>query len=134
MKYSLKYKLFTKIHYILKLNTFAIQGEFCICAAHNAVIDNKYMKLFDARPNAIHTFGLHIKQFLSASNIDFSDSLETSSYQTTKDYSVSDASIYQKFFMEIQDRYHNCTPIYTDSSSWKFCGLCYNISIKQQFP
>ena len=32
--------------------------------AHNAVFDNKYMKLFDARPNAIRTFGLRIKQFL----------------------------------------------------------------------
>ena len=31
--------------------------------AHNAVFDNKYMKLFDARPNAIRTFGLCIKQF-----------------------------------------------------------------------
>ena len=31
--------------------------------AHNAVFDNKYMKLFDARPNAIRTFGLRIKQF-----------------------------------------------------------------------
>ena len=26
--------------------------------AHNAVFDNKYMKLFDARPRAIRTFGL----------------------------------------------------------------------------
>ena len=26
--------------------------------AHNALFDNKYMKLFDARPNAIRTFGL----------------------------------------------------------------------------
>ena len=31
--------------------------------AHNAVFDNKDMKLFDARPNAIRTFGLRIKQF-----------------------------------------------------------------------
>ena len=44
------------------------------------VFDNKYMKLFDARPNAIHIFGLHVKQFLTASNIDFSDILETPSY------------------------------------------------------
>ena len=27
---------------------------------HDAVFDNKYMKLFDARPNAIRTFGLRI--------------------------------------------------------------------------
>ena len=48
--------------------------------AHNAVFDNKYMKLFDARPNAIRTFGLRIKQFLTASNIELSDILETPSY------------------------------------------------------
>ena len=30
--------------------------------AHKAVFDNKYMKLFDARPSAIRTFGLRIKQ------------------------------------------------------------------------
>ena len=29
--------------------------------AHNAVFDNKYMKLFDARPDAIRTFGFRIK-------------------------------------------------------------------------
>ena len=39
--------------------------------AHNAVFDNKYMKLFDARPSAIRTFGLRITQFLTAYNIDF---------------------------------------------------------------
>ena len=48
--------------------------------AHNAVFDNTYMKLFDARPNAIRTFGLRIKQFLTASNIELSDILETPSY------------------------------------------------------
>ena len=48
--------------------------------AHNAVFDNKYMKLFDARPNAIRTFGLRIKQFLTASNIELSDILETPSW------------------------------------------------------
>ena len=46
----------------------------------DAVFDNKYMKFFDSRPNAIRTFGLRIKQFLTASNIDFSDILETPSY------------------------------------------------------
>ena len=44
------------------------------------MFDNTYMKLFDARPSAIRTFGLRIKQFLTASNIDFSDILETPSY------------------------------------------------------
>ena len=38
---------------------------------HDAMFDNKYMKLFDAWPNTIRTFDLCIKQFLSASNIDF---------------------------------------------------------------
>ena len=33
--------------------------------AHDAVFENKYMKLFDARLNAIHTFSLRIKQFFS---------------------------------------------------------------------
>ena len=46
---------------------------------HDAVFDNKYMKLFDARPNAICTFGLRIKQLLTASNIDISAILETPS-------------------------------------------------------
>ena len=48
--------------------------------AHNAVFDNKYMKLFDARPSAIHTFGLRIKLFLTVSNIELSDILETPCY------------------------------------------------------
>ena len=33
---------------------------------HDAVFDNRYMKLFDARQSAIRTFGLRIKQFLTA--------------------------------------------------------------------
>ena len=45
--------------------------------AYNAVFDYTYMQLFDARPSAIPTFGLRIKQFLTASNIDISDILET---------------------------------------------------------
>ena len=68
--------------------------------ARNAVFDNTYMKLFDARPSATPTFGLCIKQFLTASNIDFSDILETPSYfilttlvyQTTEDCAGSGAS------------------------------------------
>ena len=32
-------------------------------STHDTVFDNKYMKLFHARPNAIRTFGLRIKQF-----------------------------------------------------------------------
>ena len=42
---------------------------------HDTVFDNKYMQLLDARPNAILTIGLCIKQFVNASNIDYSDTL-----------------------------------------------------------
>ena len=48
--------------------------------AHNAVFDNKCVKWFDARSSAIRTFGLRIKQFLTASIIELSDILETPSY------------------------------------------------------
>ena len=100
--------------------------------AHNAVFDNKYMKLFDARPNAIRTFGLRIKQFLTASNIELSDILETPSYFISPPWCIkppkivlelvhlkkdrTDASIYQQLFMEIQDRYRDHIPVYTDGS------------------
>ena len=47
---------------------------------HDVVFVNKYMNLSDVWPNAIHTFGFHIKQFLTASNINVSDILETPSY------------------------------------------------------
>ena len=85
--------------------------------AHNAVFDNKYMKLFDARPRAIRTFGLCIKQFLTASNIELSDILETPSYFIVPPSFIkppkivldlvhlikdrTDASIYQQLFMEM---------------------------------
>ena len=41
---------------------------------------DKYVKLFDTLLNDIRTFGLRIKKFLTASNIEYSDILETSSY------------------------------------------------------
>ena len=66
--------------------------------AHDGVFDNKYMKLFDIRLNAIRTFGLCINHFLTAS----------------KDR--TDASNYQKLFMEIRDRYRDYIPVYTDGS------------------
>ena len=100
--------------------------------AHNAVFDNKYMKLFDARPNAIRTFGLRIKQFLTASNIELSDILETPSYFISPPWCIkppkivlelvhlkndrTDASIYQQLFMEIRDRYRDYILVYTDGS------------------
>ena len=87
------------------------------------------MKLFDARPSAIRTFGLRIKQFLTASNIELSHILETPCFilptwcikppkivldlvHLKKDR--TDASIYQQLFMEIRDRY--CDYMYTDGS------------------
>ena len=89
------------------------------------MFDNKYMKLFDARPSAIRTFGLRIKQFLTASNIELSDILETpwcikppkivlDLVHLKKDR--TDASIYQQLFMEIRDRYRDYIPVYTDGS------------------
>ena len=88
------------------------------------------MKLFDARPNAICTFGLRIKQFLTASNIDFSDILETPSYFVLPPWCIkpakivldlvhlkkdrTDACVYQQLFMEIQGRYRDHIPVYTD--------------------
>ena len=100
--------------------------------AHNAVFDNKYMKLFDARPSALRTFGLRIKQFLTASNIELSDILETPSYFIVPPWCIkppkivldlvhlkkdrTDASIYQQLFMEIRDRYRHYIPVYTDGS------------------
>ena len=46
----------------------------------DAVFDYRYMKLFNAKPNVICTFGLRIKQYLTASNIDFSNILVTPLY------------------------------------------------------
>ena len=99
--------------------------------AHNAVFDNKYIKLFDVRPSVIRTFGLHIKQFLTASNIELSDILETP-YFILQPWCIkppkivldlvhlkkdrTDASIYQQLFMEIRDRYRDYIPVYTDGS------------------
>ena len=97
-------------------------------STHNAVFDNKYMKLFDARPKAIRTFGLRIKPFLTASHIDFSDILEKPSYFVLPPWYVkppkieldllhlkkdrTDAFIYQQLFMDIRDRYRDYIPVY----------------------
>ena len=98
--------------------------------AHNTVFNNKYMKLFDARP--IRTFGLRIKQFLTASNIELSDILETPSYFILPPWCIkplkivldlvhlkknrTDASIYQRRFLEIRDRLCDYIPVYIDRS------------------
>ena len=68
--------------------------------AHDAMLDNKYVKSFDARPNVIRTFGLRIKHLLIASNIDFFRHFRntfifcvtTFIYQTTKNCAGFDAS------------------------------------------
>ena len=99
---------------------------------HDAMFDNKFMKLFDARPDTIRTFGLRIKTFLTESNIDFSDILETPSYFMLPPWCIkppkivldlvhlkkdrTDASVYQQLFMEIRDRYRENIPVYTDGS------------------
>ena len=113
---------------------------------HDAVFDNKYMKLFDARPNAIRTFGLRIKQFLIDSNIDFSDILETSSYFVLPPWCIKSskivldlvhlmkdrtyASVYQQLFMEMRDRYRDHIPDYTDGSRDGNYVACASFSIK----
>ena len=94
------------------------------------MVDNTYMKLFDASPSAIPTFGLRIKQFLTASNIDFFEILETPSYFILPPWCIkppkivldlvhlkkdrTDVSIYQQPFLEIRDRYSDYIPVYTD--------------------
>ena len=99
---------------------------------HDAMFDNIFMKLFDARPDTIRTFGLRIKTFLTESNIDFSDILETPSYFMLPPWCIkppkivldlvhlkkdrTDASVYQQLFMEIRDRYRENIPVYTDGS------------------
>ena len=96
------------------------------------MFDNKYMKLFDARPSAIRTFGLRSKQFSTASNIEFSDILEIPSYFILPPWCVkppkilldlvhlkndrTDASIYQQLFLEIRDKYRDYIPVYTNGS------------------
>ena len=113
--------------------------------AHNAVFDNKYMKLFDARPSAIRTFDLRIKQFLSASNIDFSDILETPSHFILPPWCIkppkivldlvhlkkdrTDASLYQQHFLEIQDKYRDYIPVYTDGSRDGNSVACASLSM-----
>ena len=111
--------------------------------AHNAVFDHKYMKLFDARPSAIRTFGLRIKQFLTSSNIEFSDILETPSSFILPPWCVkppkivlhlvhlkkdrTDALIYEQHFLEIRDKYRNYIPVYTDRSRDGYSMACATV-------
>ena len=100
------------------------------------------MKFFDARPYTIRTFGLYIKQFLTASNIDFSDILETPYFalppwciepskivldlvHLKKDCTY--ASVYKQF-VEIRGRYHDYLPIYRYGSrdgSFVACAIVF---------
>ena len=101
------------------------------------------MKLFDARPSAIPTFGLHIKLFLTSSNINLSDILETPSYFILPPWCIkpskivldlvhlkkdrTDASIYQQLFLEIRDRYSDYIPVYTDGSQDRNSVACATV-------
>ena len=84
------------------------------------VFDNKYMKLFNARTNTIHTFSLCIKQFLTGFNI-----LETPSYFVLPPWCIkplkivldqvqlkedhTNASVYQQLFMAIKGSSRSCS-------------------------
>ena len=99
--------------------------------------------MFDARPNAIRTFGRRIKQFLTASNIDFSDILETLSYFVIPPWCIrppkivldmvhlkkdrTDTSVYQQRFMEIRDRYRDYIPVCTDGSRDENVVACVTV-------
>ena len=75
------------------------------------------MKLFDARPSAIPTFGLRIKQFLTASNIEFSDILETPSYFILPPWCIKPPKIVLDLVhLKNIEQMHQ----YTSKFSWKF--------------
>ena len=90
------------------------------------------MKLFDAKPNAIPTFGLRIKQLLTASNITFDDIMETPSYFILPPWYIkpptilfdlvhlkknhTDALVYKQHFLEIKNNYSDFIHVYTDGS------------------
>ena len=95
--------------------------------AHNAMFDNKYLKLFDARP----------------SNIELSDILETPSYFIVTPWCIkppkivldlvhlkkdrTDESIYQQLFMEIRDRFRDYIPVFTDGSRDENAVACATV-------
>ena len=115
---------------------------------HDTVFDNKYMKLFDARPKAICTFGLRIKQFLTACNIDLSDNFlntfifcfTTLVNQASENCTGSDASEKKRiaqmhlFITSFSWKYETGTVItfYRWFMGWKFSGLCYRFNIKHR--
>ena len=104
--------------------------------------------LFDARPNAIHTFGIRIKHFLTASNIDFVRHfgntfifcVTTLVYQTTGDCAGSGGSeekiTQMHLFINCFSWKYERVPIlysclYRWFTGWEFSGLCYSVSTKQ---
>ena len=104
--------------------------------AHDAVFHNKYMKLSDARPNVIRTCSLRIKQFLTDSNIDISDILETPSYFVLPPKIVLDL-MHLKIFMEIRDKYRYYISIYTDGSrdgNSVACATVFQSNISMKLP
>ena len=97
-------------------------------SAHDLVFEDRYTKWFDARPIVIHTFGLCIRQILSASNISFDIILETSIppwhikpsdivfdlVHLKKDCTY--ALVYRQHFLEISNKFNDFIQIYTDGS------------------
>ena len=86
--------------------------------------------------------------FLTASNIELSDILETPSYFISPPWCIkppkivlelvhlkkdrTDASTYQQLFMEIRDRYRDHIPVYTDGSRDGNDVACASFSIKHR--
>ena len=115
--------------------------------AHDVVFDSKYMKLFGARPNTIRTSGLRIKHFLTASNIDFSDILETPSHFLLSPWYVRPPKIVVDL-MHLKKGSHRCIYllesfhgnmreipwlyfcVYRWFTRWELCRLCYSFFIK----
>ena len=86
--------------------------------------------------------------FLTASNIDLSDILETPSYFILPPWCIkpskivldlvhlkkdqTDASIYQQLFLEIGHKYRDYIPVYTDGSRDGNSVACASLSIEQR--
>ena len=115
--------------WVLDVQSFLsrILKTFSLYQNISQMFDNKYMKLFDVKPNDIRTFGFRIKQFLTAFNIDVSDILETPSYFLLSPWCVkldlmhlnkgcTYASVYKQIFLELRERYRDYISIYTDGS------------------
>ena len=117
----------------------------------------KYIKKKGLKALSIaNTFGLRIKQFLTASNIVvFSDILKTHSYFVLPHWYIrppkilldlmhlkkdcTDASIYQQLFKEIRERYRDYIPVYTDgygNGNYVACATVFssNTIISMRLP